>query len=521
MSQHNVSNEALGIDARGIVGRYNTTFTGDLEHDMAQVRAVAQAGPYQPQWSSLCKHAAPSWFSKAKFGIFTHWGLYTVPEYRNEWYSRNMYIQGYPEFDHHRETFGDQKTNGYQSFINRFTAPKFDAQAWIKVFKDAGAQYYMPVAEHHDGYQMYASALSKYNAAETGPHRDIIAQLRSAALAEGLHFATSNHRAEHWWFMGHGKEFDSDVHEPLQRGDFYWPAMPEPDNQDLHSEPKPTQEYTDDWVCRVCEIIDAYRPELLYFDWWVQHESFKQPMQLVAAYYYNRAAQWGMEVSVCYKDDGMAWGAGIADVERGGFAATMPFAWQTDTAIARNSWCYTDSLDYKTVPELVATLIDTVSKNGNLLLNVGPRADGSIAEKDAQILHEIGQWLGANGEGIYDSLPWKISGEGPTKVAAGSFSDGSEQVWTAQDWRFTSKDGTIYAFCLNPDGLEQLSITSMFDYHDGQRSDFHGIVKDVRQLGVGSVPWQRDSQALCVTPRYGKQNERYQHMPVGFAIDIY
>ena len=360
--------------------------------NMDTVEAVIASGPYTDTWESLSQAPTPGWFADAKFGIFTHWGLYTVPEYRNEWYSRNMYIEGYPEFEHHRRTYGPQATFGYKDFIPMFTAERFDADAWLDLFAAAGARYYCPVAEHHDGYQMYRSELSHWNAAETGPHRDVLGELRAAAHAHGMHFAASNHRAEHWWFMGHGKDVDSDVREPLRKGDFYWPAMPEPNEFDIHSTPAPTDEFLEDWLLRNCEIIDNYRPELLYFDWWVQHASFKPYMRKLAAFYYNRAAEWGRSVSICYKYDGLAWGAGIVDVERGGFADATPFVWQTDTAIVRNSWCYTKTLDYKTLPELIVALIDAVAKNGNLLLNVGPRADGSIADHDRDLLLGIGGW---------------------------------------------------------------------------------------------------------------------------------
>lgn len=393
--------------------------------DLSTVEAVIASGPYADTWESLSQAPVPAWFTDAKFGIFTHWGLYTVPEYRNEWYSRNMYIEGYPEFEHHVNTYGPQNKFGYRDFIPMFTAERFDANEWLDLFAAAGARYYFPVSEHHDGYQMYRSELSHWNTFETGPHRDVLGELRDATRAHGLHFATSNHRAEHWWFMGHGKDFDSDIKEPLQKGDFYWPAMPEPNEFDIHSTPTPTAEYLEDWLLRVCEIIDDYRPELLYFDWWVQHESFKPYMRKLAAFYYNRGVEWGRNVSICYKYDGLAWGTGIVDVERGGFADATPFVWQTDTAIARNSWCYTNSLEYKTLAELIVALVDAVSKNGNLLLNVGPRADGSIADHDRELLLGIGDWLRANGEGIYGTRPWRLTQEGPTKQADGMFADQS------------------------------------------------------------------------------------------------
>lgn len=489
------------------------------------VDTVIDAGPFAASWSSLARHRNPAWFADAKFGIFTHWGLYTVPEYRNEWYSRNMYIDGYPEFEHHVATYGTQREFGYKDFIPMFTAPAFDANEWCDLFSRAGARYIMPVSEHHDGFQMYHSELSQWNAVDMGPHRDILGELRGAALAHGMHFTTSNHRAEHWWFMGHGREFDSDVREPMQCGDFYWPATtPEPNEFDIDSQPAPSVEFLDDWLARNVEIIDRYAPELLYFDWWVQHVAFKPYLKTLAAYYYNRMAARGLAAAICYKYDALAWGSGIVDVERGGFEEPTPFVWQTDTAIARNSWCYTDSLDYKTLPELVVSLIDTVSKNGNLLLNVGPRADGSIAAHDRELLLGFGDWLQSNGDGIYGTRPWRIFGEGPTKPEAGMFADQNATAWTAQDWRFTAKGGAIYAFCLNPADTPELVCKTFAAFDGTHRPAFNGRIAGVEELGFGLVPFERQTDGLHLRifgrHRQSGAPQADGALPVGFRLEI-
>ena len=182
----------------------------------------------------------PQWWKDAKFGIFIHWGVYSVPAYASEWYPRCMYMQGTREYQHHLETYGEHKDFGYKDFIPMFKAEKFSADAWADLFKKAGARYVVPVAEHHDGFQMYQSDISPWNAAEMGPCRNVLGELKAAVEKRGMTLGASTHRVEHWFFMGHGKEFDSDIKEPLQRGDFYWPAMPEPNHQDLYSEPAPS-----------------------------------------------------------------------------------------------------------------------------------------------------------------------------------------------------------------------------------------------------------------------------------------
>lgn len=487
--------------------------------------ATIAAGPYDATWASLAAHRDPSWFADAKFGIFTHWGPYTVPGYRNEWYSRNMYIEGYPEFDHHRAVYGAQRDFGYKDFIPMFTAPAFDADAWCALFARAGARYVMPVSEHHDGFQMYRSRLSRWNAAEMGPRRDVLGELRAAAIAHGLRFTTSNHRAEHWWFMGHGRAFDSDVREPMARGDFYWPATtPEPNEFDIDSRPAPSEDFLDDWLARNVEIIDTYLPELLYFDWWVQHRAFKPYLRRLAAYYYDHMAARGLDAAICYKYDALAWGAGIVDVERGGFADATPFVWQTDTAIARNSWCHTDSLDYKTLPELLVGLIDAVSKNGNLLLNVGPCADGSIDDRDRTLLEGIGDWLAANGDGIYGSRPWHISGEGPTTPQAGMFADQRPTRWTADDWRFTTRDGDLYCFCLNPAGADELVCRTFAAFDGEHRPAFNGVITGVELLGEGPAPFARRADGLHLPlPRLARAagHDRGETAPpIGFRLHV-
>ncbi|MCX7658587.1 MAG: alpha-L-fucosidase, partial [Oscillospiraceae bacterium] len=260
---------------------------------LRKIDEVIKNGRYKDNWESLSQFKVPDWYRNAKFGIFIHWGVYSVPAFANEWYSRNMYIQGTPEFEHHIATYGPHKDFGYKDFIPMFKAEKFNPDEWAQLFEAAGARYVVPVAEHHDGFQMYHSELSRFNAFEMGPKRDVLGELKEAFEKRGLLCGASSHRVEHWFFMGHGKEFDSDIKEPLVCGDFYWPSMPEPDHQDLFSTPTPSQEYMEDWLLRTCEIVDKYRPRIVYFDWWIQHSAVKPWLKKFAAYYYNRADEWG------------------------------------------------------------------------------------------------------------------------------------------------------------------------------------------------------------------------------------
>ena len=220
---------------------------------------------YEPTWESLMQYTAPDWYRDAKFGIFIHWGLYAVPAFANEWYPRNMYLQGTKEFEHHVETYGPQSEFGYKDFIPMFKAEKYDPDAWAQLFAEAGAKFVVPVAEHHDGFAMYDTELSRWNAAKMGPHRDLIGDLAEAVRAHGLVFGLSSHRAEHWWFMNGGKAFDSDVQDPAY-ADFYGPAQPnDPDWKSLDGQPRLQEVFLTAGVVqgRVAERVAAVKVRLL------------------------------------------------------------------------------------------------------------------------------------------------------------------------------------------------------------------------------------------------------------------
>ena len=479
-----------------------------------KIDEVISRGKYKDTWESLQQYRVPEWYKKAKFGIFIHWGVYSVPAFGSEWYSRNMYIQGSREYEHHIRTYGPHRDFGYKDFIPMFRAEKFDPREWAALFQKAGAQYVVPVAEHHDGFQMYDSELSEWNAGKMGPKRDVLGELSREFQKHGLVNGASSHRVEHWFFMGHGKEFDSDIKEPLKRGDFYWPSMPEPDHHDLFSEPAPTQEYLNDWLCRCCEIVDKYRPKLIYFDWWIQHSAVKPYLRKFAAYYYNRGSEWGEGVVINYKHDAFMFGSAVVDMERGQFADVKPYIWQTDTSVAKNSWCYTEGNDYKTSAQIIRDLADIVSKNGRLLLNIGPKADGTIPEEDKTILLEIGEWLRVNGEAIYGTGLWRKPAEGPTRIVEGQFADSEAKQYTKEDIRFTVKGSNLYAICLNMQGEDRVCIKSLAEADASKAPNFHGIIKRVEVLGCERAPeWVRDGEGLKIRTLPAKDDK-----PVVFKI---
>ena len=466
---------------------------------LAQIDTLVQSGPFSDSWASLVNYRTPDWYRKLKFGIFIHWGVYSVPAFGNEWYPRNMYMQDSPEFRHHVATYGPHKAFGYKDFIPLFRAERFDPEAWAALFARSGAKYVVPVAEHHDGFQMYRSAISHWNAFEMGPRRDVLGELSAACRSKGLVMGASSHRIEHWFFLGHGREFDSDIHEPLVRGDFYWPSMPEPKWHDIYGQPAPSREYMEDWLMRTCELIDRYHPSIIYFDWWIEHSAAKPWIRKLAAYYYNQAAARGEEVVINYKHDAFLFGAAVPDVERGQFNEIKPFIWQTDTSVARNSWGYTEGNDYKSAEELIWNLVDVVSKNGNFLLNIGPKADGTIPEEDARLLQEIGAWLDVNGEAIYGSRPWRMFGEGPTQLVEGQFSDDVAPNFTDRDFRFTMKGDALYVIAMKCSDRGEYCVRALGELDASRQANFHGIIRHVRLLGADAeLPWTRDEAGLHV-----------------------
>ena len=494
-------------------------FPAKIQHQDTIVRQEDAKGPFRANWKSLAAYQSPTWFQDAKFGIFIHWGVYSVPAFGSEWYSRNMYVPGNPAFQHHIATYGPQSKFGYKDFIPMFRAEKFDANAWIDLFARAGARYVVPVAEHCDGFPMYDSQFTDWDAAKMGPKRDIVGEIATATRAHGLHFGASSHRAEHWWWYGLGRTFDSDVNDPRYAG-LYGPAasmaLPgapdpnkEPDPNHLEQWLPPNKAFLDDWLARSTEIVDKYHPEFIYFDWWDGQPAFQPYLQQFAAYYYDRSAERHLKPVLTYKLESMPANAGTLDIERGKLDALRLLPWQTDTSISVHSWGYAEHDQYRDAKSLVHQLVDTVSKNGNLLLNVGPKSDGTIPDEARSILLQIGDWLHTNGEAIFNTRPWIIFGEGPTTAGKNSMAMNSDiQTFTPQDIRFTiPKDqpsGHLYATALGWPTSGTLRIQMM-----GSALPYLGApVCSVSLLGSDAkLSWKQQEDALSITLPNRKPND--------------
>jgi alpha-L-fucosidase len=410
-------------------------------------------GLFQPTWDSLRDHyVTPSWLNEAKFGIFIHWGLYSIPARLNEWYIRHMYTT---DVDWHTKHYGPPDKFGYKDFIPLFTVQKYQPAEWAALFREAGARYVVPVAEHHDGFAMWDSTITPWCAGKMGPKRDLIGELASAVKQQGMIFGISSHRMEHHDFAYPAEGVPNDQFDPKYAG-FYGPPVPGDMNAGNAS-----KEFQSDWLARVQELIDKYQPQMIYFDNGVNPREYDDVKLRAAAYYYNRAAQWNKQATLATKDVAYLFGS-VQDFEKSLRAPKWIYpaaGWQCDDAIG-STWGYTEGMTIRPAESIVRELIEMSSMGGNLLLNISPQGDGSIPEQQQQVLRSVGEWLRTNGKGIYGSRPWQVMGEGPSipVEAPGDWRGGSTAQpgpriqakrpapLTDQDFRFTSNAGRLYAF---------------------------------------------------------------------------
>lgn len=412
--------------------------------DQANSTNEQNRGTFRPDSASLSHYKIPEWYKDAKFGIYTHWGVYSVPAYGSEWYPHNMYIKGSKTYKYHRKHYGPQSKFGYKDFIPMFKAKKWDPNRWAALFKKAGARYVLPVAMHHDGFAMFDSKVTKWNAAKMGPKRNVVGELAKAVRAQGLKFGVTDHYANNWYYYTYADDFDT--RNPKYAG-LYSPEHPKnapPDSAFLHR-----------WYALAKELVDDFHPDIIYFDWKFEEPPFKPYRYGIASYYYNQAQKWNKKVVINYKHDAYPKGAAVLNVERGRLDNIRTPHWQTSTSVGKKSWGYIKNEKYRTANSLIDELVDIVSKNGNLLLNVGPKSDGTIPDSAKKVLLDMGQWLSKNGKAIYGTRPWKIYGEGPTHLKkSGSF--GGIITYTNKDIRFTTNGDTLYAIDLDWPGREMV-----------------------------------------------------------------
>jgi alpha-L-fucosidase len=460
-------------------------------------KSTVTRAAYEPTWESLAKvNEAPDWFRDAKFGVYFHWGVYSVPAFGDEWYPRNMYNIKGREYKHHVETWGDPNRFGYPDFVPMFKAEKFDANAWAELFKEAGARFAGPVAEHHDGFAMWDSELTPWNAADRGPQRDITGELEKAIRKRGMRFVTTFHHERNslWEKPGKdGKTSWSGHYDFIQR---YFPSLLEDPERAIMYGYMPRDKFLAMWLGKLEEVIDKYHPDLMWFDSWLE-EIPEDVQKAYLAYYYNSAARQGKEVVVTRKQDDLPLTCSVQDIEKGRSDRLSENFFLTDDTISRGSWCYTQDLKIKSTPVVLHSLIDIVSKNGALLLNISPMADGTIPENQRQVLLEIGKWLKVNGEAIYGTRPWKTFGEGATQGQAGHFGGVTDPKggYQAQDIRFTTKGDTLYAISLGwAEGT--LTIRSLASGSDL----FPGEIGSVKLLGSkAKLQWSRMADGLVIT----------------------
>jgi len=491
---------------------------------------------FQPTWESLAQYQAPEWFRDAKFGIYMHWGPMTVVPGNSGWYGRHIYMQYNNEFGNdyaiHVKNFGHPSVFGYKDIIPMWKAENWDPDAIVKLIKEAGAKYVGCVAVHHDNFDCYNSSYQPWNSVNMGPKRDIVGGWKAAIEKQGLRFGVSSHSDRTWgWFS---TSFGSDSTGPL-KGHPYDGNMTLADGSgkwwngynpaDLYTRPHSKYEtadkaYCDKWLRRTLELIDKYQPDFIYFDGPVpivgagrkkdssgRPELEKYGLEVVSHFYNSNIKKYngGLEAVVTIK----SWGEGsikdnrvaVQDIEKGGVKEIQDLPWQTDTSLPPG-WFYNGSEKSELSDTVVIhNLCDIVSKNGNMMLNIGLRPDGTLPENEREILKNIGKWFDINGEAIYGTRPWITYGEGPTGLVEGEFKQNTKP-YTFEDIRFTAKENTLYAIVLGWPEKKTVKIRSL---NSGQELWF-GNISSIELLGnKGTIKWKRNENGLEI--QFPDQNQ--------------
>ena len=450
-------------------------------------------GPFQPEFESFAQYQCPEWFRDAKLGMWAHWGPQAVPM-MGDWYAKHMYVQGHPQYKHHLETYGHPSTNGYKDIIPLWKAEKWDPDRLIALYKKAGARYFVSMGSHHDNFYLWNSQLHKWNSVNMGPKRDVVGDWQKAAQKQGLYFGVSEHLgASFTWFQDSHKSDKTgpqagvpyDGADPKYQDLYHFPAEPN-DKAWYSTNPRWQQQ----WFDRIKELVDLYHPDLLYTDGGMPFGN--EVGRSLIAHFYNADAQKHdgkpQVVYTCKQDSKGMW---IDDIERGVMPGIRPTPWQTDTSLG--DWYYNKNWKYRGTDWVIQMLVDIVSKNGNLLINVVQRPDGSLDPEAEQILAQMADWMALNGEAIYGTRPWLIHGEGPVRATGGKFKE--DFTYTAKDIRFTTKgDGTLYAFVMGWPEEKQVTIRSL-----AKLPGVTGRITGVTLLGhSGDLKWTHDTNGLTI-----------------------
>ena len=476
-------------------------------------------GEFQPTWESLAGYHCPSWFRDAKFGIWAHWTAQCVPE-QGDWYARQMYQEGSDDYKFHVAHYGHPSKFGFKDIDNLWHAEHWDPEKLMDLYVKAGAHYFVALANHHDNFDCWNSKYQPWNSVNIGPHRDIVGTWAKAARKRGLRFGVTVHAARSWdWFdVSHGADkggpmagvpYDGVLTEADGKGQ-WWQGY---DPVELYGPagaartPEAFANYETKFFNRVMDLVESYHPDLLYFD---DGEPPTSHGLQIAANYYNLNEDWhkgDLQAVLTAKDPSdRVKKAMVLDYERGRSNAISPQPWQTDTCIG--DWHYRRSLfenhAYKTPDQVIKMLADIVSKNGNLLLNIPVRGDGTIDQDEIAFLQEMAAWMKVNSESIFSTRPWKISGEGPVRVRGGGFSEGGENKFTASDFRFTTKGNTLYAIALGWPSDGKFVVKTLATGAEG----VVGTPTEVKLLGCSDkLVWKQTGDGLEVQAPFQKPCE--------------
>lgn len=460
-----------------------------------------QSGPFEPAWESLRTYRVPDWYRDAKLGIWAHWGPQCVPMF-GDWYGKHIYHEGHPQYLHHWRTYGHPSKHGYKDIVRRWKAEQFDPDALMDLYVSAGAKYFVAQAVHHDNFDNWNSTHHEWNATKVGPMKNIVGLFESAARKRGLKFGVSEHLgASHSWFATNKRSDTTgpyagipyDGSDPAYASLYYsghGSAKPGPEN-DWRIEPW----YSDDvefqklWFRRIKDLVDQHKPDLLYSDGGVPWD--RVGLSIVAHLYNLSIDRHGENLAVYNQKDANpgVYSIGVLDIERGNANEPASYVWQNDTCVG--GWFYDVRQVYKTAPQVLETLVDCVSKNGNLLLNIPQRPDGSFDDECLHILKAMAAWMSINGEGIHGTRPWDVAIEGPSRIVSGHFKE-DRIPWTTADFRFTSKGKTVYAFQMRYPEHRQAFVRSL-GVTTGRK------VKSASILGCpGKIVWRQLEDGLLV-----------------------